>query len=102
MGKSKSAKRKRNAQIDLPNKLLKATNDITPPPDGTSIADPKSLHTLISEEELEVTIETLQTLSKYPSVMKSKACKDLRVAVYDFKQACTIGVNTSCETLPIT
>lgn len=90
MAKSKSAKRKRNAQVDLPQKLPKAAT-LTPPPDG----EPKHLRTLVADEELDITIETLTALAQYPSLTKSKACKDLRVAVYDFRQACTTGVNTA-------
>jgi len=90
MAKSKSAKRKRNAQVDLPQKLPKATT-LTPPPDG----EPTHLSTLIADEELDITIETLTALAQYPNLTKSKACKALRVAVYDFRQACTTGLNTA-------
>jgi hypothetical protein len=90
MAKSKSAKRKRNAQVDLPQKFPKAAT-LTPPPDS----EPKHLRTLVADEELDITIETLTTLAQYPNLTKSKACKDLRVAVYDFRQACTTGVNTA-------
>lgn len=91
MSKSKSAKRKRNAQLEDPRKNPKtqvATGAtlVTPPPD-----DPKSIHTVISEEELEITVDTLKTLAQFPGLIKTKACKDLRVASYDFRQACTTG-----------
>lgn len=95
MSKNKQAKRKRNAQSEASNKIQKFTSTITPPPDSSTPSEPKSLSTLISEEELEITIETLQTLTEYPGVIKSKACKDVRVAVYDFRQACTTGLNTA-------
>lgn len=94
MAKSKAAKRKRNAQVDLPQKVPKADSILTPPPDGAT-REPKNLTTVVDEEELDITIETLRTLTQYPSLTKSKACKDLRVAVYDFRQACTTGVNTA-------
>lgn len=94
MAKSKSSKRKRNAQVDLPQKLPKATSTLTPPPDGATL-EPKHLKTVVSDEELDITIEALTTLAQYPGLTKSKACKDLRVAVYDFRQACTTGVNTA-------
>lgn len=90
MAKSKAAKRKRNAQIDVPQKLPKASIP-TPPPD----AEPTHLNEIISDEELNTTIEALTALSQYPSLTKSKACKDIRVAVYEFRQACTTGVNTT-------
>ncbi|KAJ5979747.1 hypothetical protein N7481_007045 [Penicillium waksmanii] len=94
MAKSKAAKRKRNAQADIPQKIQKPDPVLTPPPDGTSL-DPKHLNTVVSDEELDITIETLTTLAQYPNLTKSKACKDLRVAVYDFRQACTTGANAA-------
>lgn len=93
MAKSKSAKRKRNVQVGLPQKLLKTTS-LTPPPDSAT-TEPKHLKTVVSEEELDITVETLAALAQYPSLTKSKACKDLRAAVYDFRQACTTGINTA-------
>lgn len=92
MAKSKAAKRKRNTQANIPQKSLK-TSTITPPPDDA--AEPTHINEIISDEELHTTLETLTALSQYPSLTKSKACKDIRVAVYDFRQACTTGVNTA-------
>ncbi|KAF9890096.1 hypothetical protein FE257_006257 [Aspergillus nanangensis] len=86
------SKRKRTAQIDHPQKVPKGV--ITPPPDGTS-QEPKHLNTVVSDEELDITLETLTSLAQYPGLIKSKACKDLRVAVYDFRQACTTGANNA-------
>ncbi|KAB8226541.1 hypothetical protein BDV33DRAFT_162401 [Aspergillus novoparasiticus] len=91
MAKSKAAKRKRNAQVELPQKVAKAAPTLTPPPDG----EPKHLKTVVPDEDLEITIETLTALAQYPGLTKSKACKDLRAAVYDFRQACTTGVNAA-------
>lgn len=94
MGKSKSAKRKQNATAENPRKVLKTAPGaiITPPPDGVdATAEPKNLHAVISEEELEITIDTLKVMAENPSLIKTKACKDLRVAAYDFRQACTTG-----------
>lgn len=99
MAKSKAAKRKRNAQHEnqnQPQKHAKTSNAIvTPPPDGGF--EPKKLETLVSEEELDITVETLTTLAQYPGLIKSKVCKDLRAAVYEFRQACTTGVNAAGE-----
>jgi hypothetical protein len=91
---TKSSKRKRAAAVDIPSKLPKAAVTITPPPDGTS-SEPKSLHTVISTEELEITVETLNTLALYPGLIKSKGCRALRGAVHEFRQACTMGVNAT-------
>jgi hypothetical protein len=94
MAKSKSAKRKRNPQVDIPQKLPKAVSTLTPHLNGATI-EPKHFQTFVSDDELDITIETLTTLAQYPSLTKSKACKDLRVAVYDFRQACATGLNTT-------
>lgn len=92
MAKSKSKKRKQQAaQSDHPNKHPKTATVLTPPPDGAQF-EPKNLHTVVSTEELEITIDTLNSLAQYPGLIKSKFCKDLRGAVYDFRQACTTGV----------
>ncbi|KAJ5701179.1 hypothetical protein N7488_008727 [Penicillium malachiteum] len=93
MAKSKAAKRKRNAQATLPQKVAKADTILTPPPDAAT--EPKHLSTVVADEDLEITIETLNTLAQYPSLTKSKACKDIRTAVYDFRQSCTTGVNSA-------
>ena len=90
MAKSKSNKRKRNATALNPQKIAKPSNAIV-----TVLSEPKRLETLISEEELEITIDTLTALAQYPSLIKSKFCKDLRAAVYDFRQSCTTGVNSA-------
>jgi hypothetical protein len=94
MAKSKSTKRKRNAQVVLPQKVLKpSTHTLTPLPDVATL-DPH-LKTIVSDEELETTIETLSALAEYPGLTKSKACRDLRVAVYEFRQACTTGLDNA-------
>ncbi|KAH6607004.1 prolyl 4-hydroxylase [Trichoderma cornu-damae] len=54
----------------------------------------KRLQTVISDEELDITIETLKTLSQHPSLTKSKLCRDLRTAVYDFRLSCATGINS--------
>ncbi|PLB48699.1 hypothetical protein P170DRAFT_436465 [Aspergillus steynii IBT 23096] len=90
MAKSKCSKRKRNAQANLPQKLTK----VAPPADVTTL-DPTHLNTIVADEELDITIETLAALTQHPGLTKSKACKDLRVAVYDFRQACTTGANAA-------
>jgi hypothetical protein len=102
MSRLKATKRKRNAQVDTPKKISKPSTVDTQSANLSNHLEPKSLNTLISEEELEIAVDTLVTLAKFPNVIKSKACKNLRVAVYDFKQACTTGVNTAGESILIT
>ncbi|SPO07282.1 uncharacterized protein DNG_09976 [Cephalotrichum gorgonifer] len=89
-----SSKRKRAAtKAQASSKVPKITAaTITPPPDGAF--QPKSLQTVVSEEELEIAVETLTSLAQYPGLIKTKACKDLRAAVHEFRQACTTGVNS--------
>lgn len=94
MAQNKISKRKRNAKAQQAQKAAKmeASLPITP---ATDAFEPKSLHTVISEEELDIATDTLTTLAKYPNLTKSKLCKNLRVAVYDFRQSCTTGVNSA-------
>ncbi|KAL4798233.1 hypothetical protein BDV19DRAFT_357309 [Aspergillus venezuelensis] len=95
MAKSKATKRKRNAQHLLPQKISKPSSfPPTPPPDVATL-DPQNLRTIVSDEELETTIDTLNALAEYPSLTKSKACKDLRVAVYEFRRTCTTGLDNA-------
>jgi hypothetical protein len=92
MSRTKSLKRKRRAVEEAAHKA----NNITQSPSNNAAPnDPKSVQAVVLEEDLEITVETLETLAKHPSLIKSKACKDLRVAVYDFRQACTTGMNTA-------
>ncbi len=53
---------------------------------------PERMHAVVSPEEVELAVDTLQTLSQHPAIIKSKACKALRTAVYDFRQASTTGM----------
>ncbi|TKW53020.1 hypothetical protein CTA1_6832 [Colletotrichum tanaceti] len=96
MTKSKAKKRKQTAQAELPRKTIKTS--ITPPDssdDNSATLEPKSLQMVISDEELDIATETLNTLAKYPNLIKSKQCRDLRVAVYEFRQNCASGVNNA-------
>ncbi|KAG6125116.1 hypothetical protein E4U12_007578 [Claviceps purpurea] len=105
MAQSNAAKRKRKAQAqahpEASKKAAKTTSTqpiVTPPPDDSAHSEPKQLQTVISDEELDITIETLTTLAQYPGLTKSKACKNLRVAVYDFRQSCHTGLNAAAAT----
>lgn len=105
MTKSKAAKRKRSAQASLPQKVAKTSSSssiITPPPDSDTPLEPKRLDTIVSTDELDITVDTLRELARFPNLIKGKACKDLRVAVYDFRQACTTGANTAEGTTNLT
>jgi hypothetical protein len=90
------AKRKRNTvQTNVVKKP--ATSGIPSPPHDTNPLEPSNVYSVVSSEEIEVAVEALQTLTEYPTLIKSKACKDLRTAVYGFRQACTTGLNSAGE-----
>lgn len=97
MSKSKKAakrKRQNDTQVDLSsNKRINGPP--TPDSDGLDQLEPKTLQAVASEEEVEITVDILRTLAAHPGIIKSKACKDLRTAVFDFRQACTTGMNTT-------
>lgn len=98
MAKSKAKRKQQNSASDGPSKKVKASAVITPPPE-TDVAEPKTIQSIgLATDDLEIAIDTLTTLAENPSVIKSKACKDLRTAVYDFRQACTTGFNASVDT----
>jgi hypothetical protein len=88
------AKRKRNNAHTNANKKQTTTGIPSPPQDANPL-EPASVHSVVSTEEIELTVDTLQALSEHPLLIKSKACKDLRTAVYDFRQACTTGLNSA-------
>jgi hypothetical protein len=88
------AKRKRSGAHT--NAVKKPTvAGIPSPPHDANPLEPSNVHTIISPEEIEISVETLQALAEYPTLIKSKACKDLRTAVYGFRQACTTGLNSA-------
>lgn len=92
MAKSKSKRKQHGVQDGGPAKKPKNAI-VTPPPDA---GEPKTIKSLgLDEDDLDIAIDTLNTLAENPSVIKSKACKDLRTAVYEFRQACTTGFNAA-------
>ncbi|KAG6007737.1 hypothetical protein E4U21_005576 [Claviceps maximensis] len=105
MTQSNAAKRKRKAQAQAgvgaaaANKAAKTKTSQSVPLEAKGVTaglfEPKTLQTVISDEELDITTETLTTLAKYPGLTKSKACKQLRVAVYDFRQSCNTGLSAA-------
>ena len=93
MAKSKAKRNLQGPDSSHISKKAKPNATITPPPDA---GEPKSLRSVgLEEDDLDIAIDTLRTLAENPSVIKSKACKDLRTAVYEFRQACTTGFNTA-------
>lgn len=97
MGKSKSKRKAAAALANKAAKVAKLDPALTPPGTDSDASDgaPKHLSSVISNEELEIAIDTLATLSRYPGLIKSKACQPLRAAAYDFRSACTTGLNAS-------
>jgi hypothetical protein len=96
---TKMGKRKRNTtQTAVAQKQQKASDIQTPnDSDDGHVEHISHISSVTSTEELELTVDTLRTLAQYPGLIKSKACKDLRAAVYDFRQACNTGVNSAAE-----
>jgi hypothetical protein len=93
MAKSKAKRKVQGHENDRMVKKPKTSATITPPPDA---GEPKTLRSVgLEEDDLDIAIDTLRTLAENPSVIKSKACKDLRTAVYEFRQVCTTGFNSS-------
>lgn len=101
MAKSKSKRKQQALLADGPSKKIKTTasaTTITPPPEK-GLLEPKTIESVgLTADDLELAIDTLTTLAENPSVIKSKACKDLRTAVYDFRNACTTGFNAAVDT----
>jgi hypothetical protein len=94
MAKSKAKRKQQSLPIERNPKKVKSSSIITPPPETTTEA--KTLHDLlIADEDIEISVDTLNTLAQNPALIKSKACKELRTAVFDFRQACTTGFNAS-------
>lgn len=99
MAKSKAKQPPQGINTVHPSKKPKTNATITPPPDA---GEPKTLRSVgLEEDDLEITIDTLRTLAENPSVIKSKACRDLRTAVYEFRLACTTGFNTASRYRPL-
>lgn len=101
MSKTKAAKRKRQiqaAQSLQPKKIAKTAN-LPPNRDGATppATIPTSLQSVLLPEDLEITVETLNTLAQNPQLIKTKGCKDLRVAIYDFRQASTVGMDLTAN-----
>ncbi|EKD14700.1 prolyl 4-hydroxylase [Drepanopeziza brunnea f. sp. 'multigermtubi' MB_m1] len=98
MARSKNKRKQPPHSADVPSSKKTKTTTITPPPEQGS-QEPKTIQSIgLTEEDLDLAIDTLTTLAENPSVIKSKACKDLRTAVYDFRQACTTGFNAALDT----
>ncbi|TVY13786.1 hypothetical protein LARI1_G008518 [Lachnellula arida] len=98
MAKSKSKRKAQGPQNDSNPKKLKSTTVITPPPEPAT-NEPKTIQAIgLTDDDLELAIDTLHTLTENPIVIKSKACRELRTAVYEFRQACTTGFNAAVDT----
>ncbi|KAF3046149.1 hypothetical protein E8E12_011381 [Didymella heteroderae] len=86
------AKRKRNNAASSAVKKQATASLPSPPQEKETSLGAPSIHAVISPEEMEIAVETLQSLTEHPALIKSKACKDLRAAVYNFRQASTTGM----------
>jgi hypothetical protein len=102
MAKNKTKRGLQGRQNDpVPKKARTSSSAVTPPPDQAlpNPDVPKTLHSIgLFDDDIELAIDTLRTLSENPGVIKSRPCRDLRTAVYDFRQACTTGGNATSNT----
>jgi hypothetical protein len=100
MAKSKSKRKQPDATALAASKRQKAAQEpITPPPDTQA----KTIASIgLCDEDIELAIDTLNTLKANPAVIKTKACKDLRTVVYEFGKACTIGLNATSDDTNLT
>jgi hypothetical protein len=96
MTKFKTKRKQKGFQEGIPAKKFKTAAIVTPPPDARESKTIQSIG--VDDDDLDLAINTLKTLAENPSVIKSKSCKDLRTAIYDFRQACTTGVNAAGDT----
>ena len=96
MGKNKAKRALQSSHYNGPaTKKTKISAITTPPPDA-SISRPQTLNDLdLTNDDLEISVDLLNTLAENPGIIKSKVCKELRTAVFTFRQACTTGVNAS-------
>jgi hypothetical protein len=94
MAKSKSKRKQQGGQDGgSVAKKVKTSAIVTLSPDA---GEPKTIQSVgLDEDDLNIAIDTLNMLVENPSVIKLKACKDLKTAVYDFRQACTTGFNAT-------
>ncbi|CZR65401.1 uncharacterized protein PAC_15301 [Phialocephala subalpina] len=99
MAKPKSKRKQQASASEGSSKKLKTSTSVITPPPESETHEPKTIQSLgLEPDDLELAIDTLNTLAENPNVIKSKACKDLRTAVYTFRQACTTGFNASIDT----
>ena len=86
------AKRKRNNASSNAVKKQATASLPSPPNEKETALGAPSIHAVISPEEMEIAVETLQALTEHPALIMTKACKDLRTAVYNFRKASTTGM----------
>ncbi|KAI1617220.1 hypothetical protein EDD36DRAFT_157805 [Exophiala viscosa] len=98
MGKNKAKRALQSSHYNGPaTKKAKISAITTPPPDAP-ISRPQTLNDLdLTHDDLEISVDVLNTLAENPGIIKSKVCKELRTAVFTFRQACTTGVNASVD-----
>jgi hypothetical protein len=95
MTKSKNKRKQGALPIGAPLKKIKSGPTVTPPPERPT-GELKTIQSVgLEDDDLDIAIDTLNALTQNPSVIKSKACKELRTAVYEFRKACTTGFNAA-------
>ena len=96
--KRKHQSQQQHQQLGAVKKIKTEQSSVTTTPVLPTVGaayEPKFLSTVVPEEDLEITVDTLRALVENPGLIKSKACKDLRTAVFEFRKACTTGFNAA-------
>jgi hypothetical protein len=92
MPKAKNKRNQPGVPTESPKRQKTDHELVTPPPDNPA----KTISSIgLCDEDIELAIDTLNSLTANPAVIKTKACKDLRTAVYKFSKACTTGLNAT-------
>lgn len=93
MAKTKVKRSSRDEQIHANVKKIKL---VSSSPLTHDDIEPKTLQDVkLTQDDIDICIDALEVLADNPSVIKSKACKDLRTAVFHFRNACTTGAIAS-------
>ena len=98
MAKSKNKRKQAASAVSDVAAKRQQTEPLTPPPDTTETLQSIKL----DPEDLNIAADVLATLTSHPAVLKSKACRDIRTAVYQCGQKCTTGFNAAGENASIT
>ena len=94
MAKSRAKRAHQDAQNVPATKKAKITLLAAQKPRAPQ--EPTTLSELgLSSDDLDISVDTLNTLAANSGYTKLKVCRNLRTAVFEFRKACSIGVNST-------